>query len=112
MKGDEHFCSAPANIELIKDEAERTHKALLDPINLKSEIASLVEARSTTKQGQAVMLFTIVTIISLPLSFFISHFSQNVSELTGDENNPKSWDLWRIKAPVRVVAIIMALLVA
>lgn len=40
---------------------------LLDLLDLKSKTASLAEARSTTKQGQAVMLFTIVTII------FVSH---------------------------------------
>jgi len=69
----------------------------------------------TTKQGQAIMLFTIVTIIfvralypphpaevpqsdifKLPLSFFTSYFGQNVRELTADEKNPRSNSLWRI----------------
>jgi hypothetical protein len=74
----------------------------------------LVEARSATKQGQAVMSFTIVTVIfvkdfdqskikrilmafyKLPLSLFTSYFGQNVSESTGDSKNPSPWNVWRI----------------
>jgi hypothetical protein len=44
-------------------DAVLTATKLLDLLDLKSKTASLAEARSTTKQGQAVMLFTIVTII-------------------------------------------------
>jgi hypothetical protein len=46
-----------------------TFPKLLELLDLKQKTASLAEARSTTKQGQAVMLFTIVTII------FVSHAS-------------------------------------
>jgi hypothetical protein len=92
---------------------------LMNLLDLQQKAASLEEARSATKQGQAVMLFTIVTIIfvglavaanlggrtwiarianklKLPLSFFTSYFGQNVREITGDENNPTSGALWKI----------------
>lgn len=36
---------------------------LLDLLDLEQKTASLREARASTKQGQAVMLFTIVTVI-------------------------------------------------
>jgi hypothetical protein len=54
-------------------DAVLTATKLLDLLDLKSKTASLAEARSTTKQGQAVMLFTIVTII------FVSHSCSQAS---------------------------------
>ncbi|CAN9267752.1 unnamed protein product [Alternaria alternata] len=90
-------------ISSIGKDAEHTRKMLLNLLDLKSNAASLAEARSSAKeaqaattQGRAVMLFTIITVVFLPLSFFTSYFGQNVKELTGDENNPNSWDLWRV----------------
>jgi hypothetical protein len=88
---------------------------------LQQKAASLTEARVATTQGKAVMLFTIVTIIfvsrpipytplqatlandhtQLPLSFFTSYFGQNVSELTGDDKNPSSTELWKIAGKSR-----------
>lgn len=106
-------------IESISKDAEHTRKMLLNLLDLKSNAASLAEAKSgakeaqvATTQGRAVMLFTIVTVIFLPLSFFTSYFGQNVQELTGDENNPTSWHLWRVATPITVVVIVVALLVA
>ncbi|KAL1798009.1 hypothetical protein ACET3X_004615 [Alternaria dauci] len=84
----------------------------LDLLNLKSNAASLAEAQAATTQGRAVMLFTIITVIFLPLSFFTSYFGQNVKEFTGDEKNPSSWHLWRIAMPITVVVVVAALLVA
>ncbi|CAN9264589.1 unnamed protein product [Alternaria alternata] len=106
-------------ITSISKDAEHTRKMLLNLLDLKSNAASLAEARSSAKeaqaattQGRAVMLFTIITVVFLPLSFFTSYFGQNVKELTGDENNPTSWDLWRVATPITVVVIVVALLVA
>ena len=69
-----------------------------------------------------------MTAIQLPLSFFTSYFGQNVSEITGDNGNPSSWDLWKVGsesinvwdltivnafvAPITVVIIVVALLIA
>lgn len=36
---------------------------LLDLLDLKQTTAALAEAKSTTQQGRAIMLFTVVTII-------------------------------------------------
>ncbi|KAK4103317.1 hypothetical protein N658DRAFT_308880 [Parathielavia hyrcaniae] len=99
-------------VRRLKADAETTHKMLLDLLDLKQKAASLHEARSSTKQGRAVMLFTIVTIIFLPLSFFSSYFGQNVSEITGDDKNPRSADLWKIGGPLSVAVIVFALLIA
>ncbi|KAL5373726.1 hypothetical protein DPSP01_012471 [Paraphaeosphaeria sporulosa] len=112
VTADETLVSLLKDLDEIKEEADYTHRMLQDLLDLKSKAASLAEARSTTKQGQAVMLFTIVTIIFLPLSFFTSYFGQNVSEFTGDDKNPSSWDLWKVGTPITVIVIAVALLIA
>ncbi|KAJ8128035.1 hypothetical protein O1611_g5601 [Lasiodiplodia mahajangana] len=88
------------NLEAIQNDAEYTQKLLLGLLDLKQKTASLAEARSTTKQGGAIMLFTIVTVIFLPLSFFTSFFGQNVSEITGDDQNPTTWELWKLASTI------------
>ncbi|RYN19892.1 hypothetical protein AA0119_g7495 [Alternaria tenuissima] len=99
---------------------------LLDLSDLKSKAASLAEAHASLEaaqssakeaqaastQGRAVMLFTIITVVFLPLSFFTSYFGQNVKELTGDDDNPSTWHLWRVATPITVVIIVVALVVA
>ncbi|KAF2261024.1 hypothetical protein CC78DRAFT_561920 [Lojkania enalia] len=100
------------NLNRLRTDATRTHEMLIGLLDLEQKTASLTEARATTKQGKAVMLFTIVTIIFLPLSFFTSYFGQNVSDITRDDNNPKAIELWRIAGPISVVVILFALLVA
>lgn len=122
----EHLENARSNVQEIKDEAGETYKSVrpsglivptkclpkfevLELLDLKSKLASLAEAHETTKQGRAVMLFTVVTIIfasptlrtfitsanttQLPLSFFTSYFGQNISSL---KDNPPAWNLWRV----------------
>ncbi|KAF4844790.1 hypothetical protein CGCSCA4_v006919 [Colletotrichum siamense] len=101
-----------SQIERLHREVAQTHRLLLELLDLEQKAASLGEARITTKQGQAIMLFTIITIIFLPLSFFTSYFGQNVSELTGDPQNPNSGDLWKVAAPISVVVILIALAIS
>ena len=89
-----HLESVLSNANEIKSEAEETYKSvslgqttrktsilmvakLMELLDLKAKTATLAEARSTTKQEQAVMLFTIVTII------FVSHStSSTIAKLT------------------------------
>jgi hypothetical protein len=63
---------------------------LKDLLTLKQQQAGVVEAREavkqateTLKQGRSIMLFTIITIIFLPLSFCASIFGMNVTEFNG-----------------------------
>lgn len=65
-------------------------RQLKDLLTLKQQQAGVIEAREavkqaqlTLKQGQSIMIFTIVTIIFLPLSFFASLFGMNAAELNG-----------------------------
>ncbi|KAF6808018.1 ankyrin repeat protein [Colletotrichum sojae] len=50
-------------VEQLSRKTSQTHSALLNLLDLDQKTASLREARASTKQGQAVMLFTVVTII-------------------------------------------------
>lgn len=109
---DDILTSFLAELESMRNDAEYTHKMLLDLLDLKQKTAALEEARSTSQQGKVVMLFTIVTIIFLPLSFFTSYFGQNISEITGDDKNPTAGEVWRYGAPISAVIILLALLVA
>jgi Mg2+ and Co2+ transporter CorA len=66
-------------------------------LSLKQQQASLVEADASLKlsyqsiaQGRSIMLFTVVTIIFLPLSFMSSVFGMNASELSGSDGGKMS----------------------
>ncbi|KAI1121850.1 hypothetical protein F5Y10DRAFT_255444 [Nemania abortiva] len=109
---EETLARLAVDLEAVQNDAEYTQKLLLGLLDLKQKTASLAEARSTTKQGGAIMLFTIVTVIFLPLSFFTSFFGQNVSEITGDGQNPTTWDLWKLATPISIVIIVLALGIA
>ncbi|KAI1390408.1 uncharacterized protein F4822DRAFT_401845 [Hypoxylon trugodes] len=68
--------------------ARKSADALKDLLALKQQQASVIEAREAVrngeevyKQGQSIMLFTVITIIFLPLSFMSSLFGMNVVQL-------------------------------
>ncbi|KAI1868830.1 hypothetical protein JX265_006809 [Neoarthrinium moseri] len=95
IHADEELNLLLIGLDTVKRDASTAHKELLNLLDLKQKAAALAEARATSQQGRVILLFTIVTIVFLPLSFFTSYFGQNVSDITGDENNPTTWDLWR-----------------
>ncbi|KAF3039838.1 dolichyl-phosphate beta-glucosyltransferase, partial [Didymella keratinophila] len=66
----DHNTSVIAVLSNLDAEAKDTYSALMELLDLKSKTASLAEARATTKQGNAVMLFTVVTIIFVDADYF------------------------------------------
>jgi ankyrin repeat protein/Mg2+ and Co2+ transporter CorA len=84
-------------------QAERIYKSITDLLDLKQKHANAFEARfardqaaGTARQSQTIMVFTIVTIIFLPLSFIASLFTINIAEYPhtdpeGEPNFPMSW---------------------
>lgn len=77
-------------LDALRSAAENTSNALRDLLSLKQQQSSLVEAREAARQGEetlrrgrTIMLFTIVTIILLRLSFFTGVFGMNAKNLTG-----------------------------
>lgn len=95
--------------------AQRAFKELLD---MKQKQANIVEAhlaREQTEvaadQSRSVMIFTIFTIIFLPLSFFASVFGINSREWTGG-NYPHLHTIFTYMGSISLAVIIVALLVA
>lgn len=95
--------------------AQRAFKELLD---MKQKQANIVEAhlaREQTEvaadQSRSVMIFTIFTIIFLPLSFFASVFGINSREWTGGKY-PHLHTIFTYMGCISLAVIIVALLVA
>ncbi|KAM7211871.1 magnesium transport protein cora [Rhypophila decipiens] len=77
-----------SELRALLENAQNTSAALKDLLTLKQQQAGVIEAREavkqaqlTLKQGQSIMIFTIVTIIFLPLSFCVGFFGMNANEL-------------------------------
>lgn len=84
------------DLERMDNQAERIYKSITDLLDLKQKHANAFEARfardqaaGTARQSQTIMVFTIVTIIFLPLSFIAALFTINIKEFPhepgGDE---------------------------
>ncbi|KAL2823400.1 amidase signature domain-containing protein [Aspergillus cavernicola] len=75
------------DIDRMDKQAERIYSSITDLLDLKQKHANAFEARfardqaaGTTRQGKILMVFTIVTIVFLPLSFITSIFTINMPE--------------------------------
>jgi len=75
------------DVERMDKQAERIYSSITDLLDLKQKHANAFEARfardqaaGTARQGQTIMVFTIVTIIFLPLSFIAAVFAIEMPE--------------------------------
>ncbi|KAI1400683.1 hypothetical protein F4819DRAFT_487375 [Hypoxylon fuscum] len=75
------------DIERMDSQAQSLYKNLTDLLDLKQKHSNALEARFAgdqaviaAKQGQTIMVFTIVTIIFLPMSFIAAFFAINLPE--------------------------------
>ncbi|KAF5005374.1 hypothetical protein FDECE_8186 [Fusarium decemcellulare] len=112
-------------VKRMTEDARRTKDGLMDLLDLQQKEESLKEAHysnqqadaareqadETEAQSQILLLFTIVTIVFLPLSFFTSYYGMNVVELTGEKENTNQVAVWRVMGPISG-AIIVGLLLA
>ena len=86
---------------------------------MKQKQANIVEAHLArkqaevaTQQSRAIMIFTIFTLIFLPLSFFASVFGINSREWSGVLTNPTISTILTYMGSISLVLILIALLVA
>lgn len=77
--------------ERMRKQATRVNESLTQVLDLKQKHANALEARfardqaqDTARQGQTIMIFTIVTIIFLPMSFMAAFFAINIIEFPHD----------------------------
>ena len=96
--------------------AEKVYVALKDLLDLKQKQANVAEARSqrhqaeqTTTQGKAILLFTIITIVFLPLSFMASFFALQIVDFPRLTLSFVLRYMLPISAAVSVPCIIIAL---
>ncbi|RDL32991.1 Ankyrin repeat-containing protein [Venustampulla echinocandica] len=83
------------DIDRMDKQAERIYYSVTDMLDLKQKHANAFEARfardqatSTARQSQTIMVFTIVTIIFLPVSFIASFFTVPIREFPKGDNGP------------------------
>jgi Mg2+ and Co2+ transporter CorA len=79
------------DIERMRKQAKRVNESLTQVLDLKQKHANALEARftrdqaqDTARQGQTIMIFTIVTIVFLPMSFMAAFFAINIVEFPHD----------------------------
>ncbi|KAB8296990.1 hypothetical protein EYC80_002392 [Monilinia laxa] len=77
----------------LEGSAREIAEQLRDLLTLKQQQASIIEATAaldradeSVHQGRSIMIFTVITIIFLPLSFMSSLFGMNAKEFTGSDN--------------------------
>jgi Mg2+ and Co2+ transporter CorA len=98
------------------ESVQEAYKLLLDMKQKQANVAeaslSRMSAEVASEQNRAIMIFTIFTIIFLPLSFFTSLFGMNVREWSGTDTNPKFHEVFLITGCVSAGIIIIALTLA
>ncbi|KAH9872851.1 hypothetical protein J1614_005245 [Plenodomus biglobosus] len=82
------------DLDRMDKQAERIYKSITDLLDLKQKHANAFEARfardqaaATARQGQTIQVFTIVTIIFLPLSFIAAMMTINIQEFPHKEGS-------------------------
>ncbi|KAI0468209.1 hypothetical protein F4859DRAFT_517399 [Xylaria cf. heliscus] len=95
------------DLESLRKSAKNTAEDVLHLLTMKQQQASVVQAwqavkqsDETIKQGRSIMVFTLATIVFLPLSFLTSVFGMNNFEF-GDNN-------WHLKQQLLYIFLISA----
>ncbi|GAM89598.1 hypothetical protein ANO11243_076370 [Dothideomycetidae sp. 11243] len=82
------------DLDRMDKQAERIYESITNLLDLKQKHANAFEARfardqaaGTARQSQTIMVFTIVTIVFLPLSFIASFFTINIDNFPRDASS-------------------------
>ena len=96
---------AIGDFERLDKQIKEVYSGLTHLMDLQQKQASVWEARSTregaratSKQGSVMVIFTMVTIIFLPLSFMASFFALDIAEFPADNAGQTNWPLHRVCA--------------
>ncbi|KAM7210680.1 hypothetical protein V8F06_013941 [Rhypophila decipiens] len=94
-------------LEGLRKAAESTAQSVNDLLSLKQQQASVVQAWESAKQaeeavrqGRSIMMFTIVTVVFLPLSFMTSFFGMNNIEFGSDGTS------WTMGAQTKLIVLV------
>ncbi|ETS77218.1 hypothetical protein PFICI_11092 [Pestalotiopsis fici W106-1] len=115
LEQERHLKVHKRDIQTMDEQAERLYQSLTDLLDLKQKHSNALEARFASEQalaaareGQTVMVFTIVTIIFLPMSFIAAYFGINMDSFSNlDSDYVATWTFGGGLA-ISVVFIFMA----
>lgn len=99
-------------VKKFQNEAFTTQDYITNLMDLKQKGAGLNVARSSAEQGRIMMIFTVFTIVFLPLSFFAAIYGMNIKEWSSVNSNPGAQTVLMYMAPISTVVIFLALLIA
>ncbi|KAG6363933.1 hypothetical protein INS49_009036 [Diaporthe citri] len=106
-----------AQLEELERSAKSTAEMVKDLLELKQQQAGVVQAWQSVKysneamrQGRSILVFTIVTIVFLPLSFMSSIFGMNAIEFGGSDNVMHLRDQFTYMFSISAGVIVLTLL--
>ncbi|KAK2608226.1 hypothetical protein N8I77_006850 [Diaporthe amygdali] len=106
-------------LEGLRKSAESTSTSLDHLLNLKQQQASVFQtwqstkqAEETMRQGRAIIIFTVMTIVFLPLGFIASIFGMNNKEIAGSDNPMTLQSQFRYMFSISTGIIFFALVIA
>jgi Mg2+ and Co2+ transporter CorA len=87
-------------VESMLQQVDQIHDSVFSLLDLKQKHANAVEAHSariqadsSAEQGRTIMVFTIVTVVFLPLSFIAAFFAINITDLPHNAQNEQEMSL-------------------
>ncbi|KAJ5788736.1 Mitochondrial substrate/solute carrier [Penicillium paradoxum] len=108
-----------SQINEMKGDSHLAQKAVETLLDLKQKQANVDEAKMarweaevTQTQSRAVMVFTVFSVVFLPLSFFTSLFGINAREWSGEAANPSIFTMFEIAVPASLLIIVITLVLA
>jgi hypothetical protein len=130
---DQFLADNEKRIDGMKENAHAAQSSFKDLLDMKQKQASIVEAhlqrdqtylthtqteaaveqsRVATEQSRVILIFTVITIIFLPLSFFASVFGINSREWSGNGSYPSLRKIFTYMTTISLAVIAVALSVA
>jgi Mg2+ and Co2+ transporter CorA len=79
-------------------------------LSTKQQKLAIEDAKSTRVQSRSVLIFTALTIIFLPLSFFTSYFGMNLTDLAKANHDSKFF--WMVCGPISGAIVIAVFAIA
>ena len=105
-------------VAIMRKSASTAQSAYKDLLDMKQKQANIVEAHlsreqvdNSQEQARSILIFTIVTIIFLPLSFFASVFGMNARDWSGQADNPTLHTIFTYMVSISVAVTAFALFV-
>ncbi|KAK0638992.1 hypothetical protein B0T16DRAFT_235601 [Cercophora newfieldiana] len=106
-------------LEGLRESAKSTAQSVNDLLSLKQQQASVVQAwesvnqaEEAVRQGRSIMMFTIITIVFLPLSFMSSIFGMNNVDFEDDKNTWTLSEQLRLMFPISIGIMAVSLIFA